>query len=232
MALGYQNGGFLSRMGGTFGLTDVVVVNKPRTSEETRQNLRSHVQSTKAFFEVDAPVWEGDEIHLPDPRGGTRTIYVTNVKINDVRGARSFNGMSHLVASFSDSAPRPSMSARGSQVFNAPVVMVSGGQANVAWDGGSTNTQNLSPISEGYEDLAKTLTEAIGLLSGANDIDSDERELGEEAAKAALSEITKPEPDRKRIKGALAALRGILTTAANSASGSAAKVLVESLMIS
>ncbi len=219
-------------MGGTFGVSDVTVVNKPGTADEIRRELQAHVQSAKAFFDIDAPIWKGDEIHTSDPRGGTRILYVTDVKINDVRKASGLDGMSHIVASFTDESPRPASPKNGAgQIFNGPVVMISGGQASVAWDGGSANIQAPTPIAEGYEELATTLTKAIALLAKSNDIDSYERELGDEAAKDALFAITTPDPDQKRIKRALAVLRGVLTSAVGSASGVAAAALVEALVI-
>ncbi len=225
------DGSFLKKFE-SFGVSDVVVVNKPGTQEETRVDLQAQVQAAKAFFEVDAPVWVGDQILVSDARGGSRTLYVTDVKVHDVRGAAAFAGMSHLEASFTESAPVSSRKAPATgQVFNAPVVVVSGGQAIVAWDGGTAVANHQETVSAGYEDLAGALARAIEYLSNSKEIEPEDREIGEEAARSALAEITKPEPDRKLVRQSLAALKGALTSAMNSASGSAAAELVKSLFV-
>lgn len=59
---------FLAGHGSGFPQQDVVVVHLAGEPGETRQTVRSHVQASKAFFDVDAPVFEGDEIELSDPR--------------------------------------------------------------------------------------------------------------------------------------------------------------------
>lgn len=93
---------FLNGMGSSFPQQDVVVVHKPASEEESRAEVRAHVQSSKAFFDLDAPVFVGDHIELDDPRGGTRTLIVESVKIHDVRGTAGFDGMSHLEVAFTE----------------------------------------------------------------------------------------------------------------------------------
>ena len=46
-------------------------------------SLEGHVQSSKAFFAVDAPVYMGDVLEIPDPRGGDARYEVSAVKVHD-----------------------------------------------------------------------------------------------------------------------------------------------------
>lgn len=55
----------------TFGTKQVKVSRGGADSESEPTALEAHVQATKAYFAVDAPVYEGDLIEVPDPRGGT-----------------------------------------------------------------------------------------------------------------------------------------------------------------
>lgn len=224
---------FLQGLGASFPQQDVVVVSNPGQADESRQTVRAQVQSSKAFFDVDAPVYEGNALELSDPRGGVRTVYVTDVKINDMRGGTAFAGMSHLAVSFTSRAPETSRSntpmLSGNQTFHGPVVIVTGGQANVAWDGGHIDQSTIQQVTAGFEELASAVGEALKLLASDQGIDPDDRGIADEAGTCVLQEVVKPDPDKGLIKRSLAILRGVLTSATQAASSETAKQLIGQL---
>jgi hypothetical protein len=93
---------FLTGHGAHFPQEDVVVIHGLGKPNESRHGVRAHVQARTAFFDVDAPVYEGDFVEIEDPRGGVRRVEVIEVKINDVRGAHGLEGMSHIEVVFSN----------------------------------------------------------------------------------------------------------------------------------
>lgn len=60
----------------------VVRVLDPDSSDSGR-TLEAHVQSTRAYFAVDAPVFTGAVIEVPDPRGGYARYSVDDVLVHD-----------------------------------------------------------------------------------------------------------------------------------------------------
>lgn len=50
--------------------------------DEEQHEVEAHAQGAKVFFHIDAPVHTGDSTELSGSRGGRRTIYVTNAKLN------------------------------------------------------------------------------------------------------------------------------------------------------
>jgi hypothetical protein len=220
-------GSFIQRVGRRFGTQRVVVINKPGKSDEVRNDLEAQVQSKKAFFDVNAPVYEGDQMELPDPRGGTRTVWITDVDIAQAGGQMS-SWMSHIEATFSDHEPRPATPPRP-QVIHGDNIVIAGGHVNVATRGGSVSQQ--VPVTSGYEDLARAVKDALELLDTEPDLDDDDRDTAQEASTAILEEIVKESPDRPRVKKALAALRGVLASATNAAAAAAASGLIQQLVV-
>ena len=72
--------------------SDLVLVKRPGLPDETRQSLEGIVQPEKGFFDLDAPVEEGDVVEVPDPRRGTRTYSIKRVEIFEVGRA----GLDHI----------------------------------------------------------------------------------------------------------------------------------------
>lgn len=78
---------FLRTMGGSHGTKQVVVVSKAGTEDEERTTVTGMIQSESGFFEVSTPIYEGDLIEIPDPRGGTDVRLAREVKVNDFGSA-------------------------------------------------------------------------------------------------------------------------------------------------
>ena len=214
---------------------DVQVVRAPGTPQEARTETRAGVQTNKIYFEITSPVYSGDHIETDDPRGGTRTLEVKSVKLFDQRNNPAFAGMSYLLANVEDVNDRvvkPRGLTAPSQVFNGPVINVSGGKANVAWGHSSVvDTTAGTEIAPGFEDLASRLAEAIQVLQSIDDLDDDDRLTGEDAANRALVEITREEPDRKALKSFVLTVKGVLSSAIGSTLGGVAKDLIASLVV-
>jgi len=62
------------------GVQKVVVIHNQGQPDEQRNEIEAHVQPKKGFFEVDTPVYEGDVVELPDPRGGIDRRHVNKVE--------------------------------------------------------------------------------------------------------------------------------------------------------
>ncbi len=72
----------------------VVIIKNQGTSGEKRIEIEANIQPKKGFFEVNAPLHEGDVIEVPDPRGGMRHLSVAEVEIWDA------GELGHLVATW------------------------------------------------------------------------------------------------------------------------------------
>lgn len=230
-----EKGGFFDGpTGQLMNKQDVVVVHLPGQTEESQTTLLAGVQDTSVYFEVTSPVYKGDQIIAPDPRGGTRTLAVTHIKMFDQRGNPALANLSYLLAKVEDASDVSGREpdAATHQVFNGPVINVHGGRANVAWGHGTINeSSGPSEVSPGFERLAIRLAEAIETLHAAEGLDGQDREVGQEAANQALQEITKEAPDRKALRSFLVTVRGVLSGALGSAIGGGLKDLISSLIV-
>lgn len=77
------------------GVTTVTVVHNPGTEDEERFETEAHIQAKTAFFAVDTPIYEGDVVEFPDPRGGRARKVAASVDVNNPTGS-SFRGMEHI----------------------------------------------------------------------------------------------------------------------------------------
>lgn len=209
-------------MGRTFGTQQVVVIH-----EGVRNELEAQVQASKAYFNIDAPVYEGDTMELSDPRGGNRTVHITEVKLNQTGGQMGAD-LAHIAASYSDKAPRAV--ERAQHVHGDQIIINSSHDVNIATRGGTAS--QTSAVTAGYEELAQKIKQALDLIDATPDLDEDEREVGRDAASLVLEEIVQPEPSARKLKGALAALRGVIGAAASAGAGAAASGLVGQLFLS
>jgi hypothetical protein len=85
-----------------FGTKSVLVIREGTASSPgTEATVEAHVQASKAFFAVDAPVFQGDVIEVADPRGGRARYRVRDVKVLDTGPAH----MQHLEVDIAALAP-------------------------------------------------------------------------------------------------------------------------------
>ncbi len=88
----------------TFGTTTVTIVHHPGTAEEERFEAEAHVQAKTAYFAVDTPIYEGDVVEFPDPRGGMARKVAASVDVNNPTGS-AFRGMEHIRVTWGSAPP-------------------------------------------------------------------------------------------------------------------------------
>lgn len=66
------------------GSKQVEIVHCEGTPDESRLTIEALVQADSGFFAIDTPIYEGDVVEIPDPRGGTNRRFAATVKVNDV----------------------------------------------------------------------------------------------------------------------------------------------------
>lgn len=217
---------FIQHMGRDFGTQQVTVIHQKEDGGEERHALEAQVQAKKAFFDIDSPVYEDDQMELDDPRGGIRAVWITDLKLNQA-GGQLPSYMSHIAATFSDQKPVV-YTPTAHQIIHGDAIIISGNNVNVATRGSSVTQQ---PVSAGYEDLARAVKKALELIDADSTIDADERTGANESSSAILEELVKDQPDRAKLRSALAMLRGVLVAGANAAAAATASGLVHQLML-
>lgn len=224
---GYD-GTFITQMRKSFGTQKVTVIHPVEGETDERFEAESQVQSEAAFFDVNVPIYRGDRIEMGDPRGGTREVWVTNVKINQA-GGQMPSGMSHIKAAISDQASEmPDVTKSPQTTYGDYAIVVSGGShVTIATHGGSIDQGKSVPPE--FNELAKAVKLALELIQNESSFDGDEREIAKQASSDVLQEIIKDDPNPSKLKGALATLRGVLTAATNSASSAAASGIIQQL---
>lgn len=65
------------------GTKKVVIVRHEGTEDETRTEVEAMIQAESGFFDVTTPIYEGDVVEIPDPRGGTDRRLAAEVHVND-----------------------------------------------------------------------------------------------------------------------------------------------------
>jgi hypothetical protein len=187
-------------------LAEVVVIHQEPDGSTTRLQVMCLIQATTGFFEVTTAVYEGDSVEVPDPRGGIDTRYVSSVKVNN---APALGGLSHIAAKWG-TPPRAAASAAPTNIYNGPVIHMSGGTAQLAWGNEDVaQSQGDAVIAPGFEDIAAFIVELLERLPELK-LDEGDLQMAREESTAILTQATKPTPDRARIRRASAVLRGIL----------------------
>lgn len=93
---------FIETIAREFGTKRVVVIHEEATSSEQRFELEAQIQADSGFFAVDARIYEGDIVEVPDRRGGMLRHLVAKVDVNDVP---EMPEMSHIQAHWGRSTP-------------------------------------------------------------------------------------------------------------------------------
>lgn len=217
---------FIQQFGRTFGTKQVSVTPGPERPGREIQVFEGLVQGKTADFNVDTPIYEGDELEWDDPRGGRRRVYAIKVEALEAGGQMS-SFMGHLKVQYADSPPRSAATNRGTG--GGHVIVINGSNVNVALEG-STITQQV-PVSAGYESLADAVGRALAIIEQTEGVDLDEVEAAREAATMVVEESAKPDPNPSAIKRLLPTIRGVLASAAAAGAGVAASGLVAQLFV-
>lgn len=190
--------GFLEDFGSGLPQKDVVIVRDEGTANEVRTPSRAIVQPNSGQFNVDTPIFEGDVIEVPDPRGGIQRLYAAEVRVNDVDHDPDFAGMGHINVKWG--MPRVERQS-------APTFHISGGSNQIAW-GNQKVTQQQSIATA---DLRATL-EALLVSAVDNIADAEDREIVEASAVEAIGAIDAGNPAPRR---AVATIKGVLSDLAS-----------------
>ncbi|MGP4969065.1 hypothetical protein [Glutamicibacter ardleyensis] len=222
--------GFIAWVRNNFGTEMVTVIHQSDQGTEERTELEAQVQSKAAFFDVDVPVYEGDRLEIPDPRGGVQRVYITDVEVNRAGGLMRAD-MSHIKATFSTSAPQsnPPGGHSGTVIYGDHAIVASGSRVAIATQGGRVVQHEEVPAA--FTELVAAVQGALDLLESADYFGPDDQEIGRDAGSVILQEVIKEEPDQKSLKGALATLRGVLTAGMTSASGAVASEITKQLFV-
>lgn len=79
------------------GMTPVVIVKNLGTEDEERLETEAQLlNSNEAYFALEDPLYEGDHVEMPDPRGGTAVKVVNELEQNPLPSnmAAAFGGSS------------------------------------------------------------------------------------------------------------------------------------------
>lgn len=99
----------------------------------------------------------------------------------------------------------------GTTIYNGPVIHGSADGAQLAWGNETVQqTQGRSEqIAPGFEAMAQAVAKTLERLPDAG-LAQDDLHDAEAAARDVLAEVTKPVPDRGKIRRALSSLKGFL----------------------
>lgn len=113
----------------------------------------------------------------------------------------------------------------GTTIYNGPVFQGDVNGAQLAWDNQSVSqVQHTQQIAPGFESIAQAVVETLKELSAIGLVDAD-LEDADKAGRDVLAEVTAAEPDRSKIRRALAALRGVLAPVALGMAGATGQEL-------
>lgn len=94
-------------------------------------------------------------------------------------------------------------------IYNGPVFHGDiNGNAQIAWANENVVQNQTQDVTRGFEDVARVVTKIVRQLPiGLGD---DDLQVAHEAGENVLAEVVRPEPDRSKIRRALATIKGVL----------------------
>lgn len=189
---------FLQTFGGAFGTKKVIRIKDLGLADEERVELECILHPDKANFAVDAPVFEGNYLEIPDPRDPAtpQLKYVAKVEIYDTP---KMANMAHLAATLSDEPPRSRPAEP--RIVNNTSIVVHGGNNQFAV-GNLTGAQAMT-IAEGVTgELSALATRVAAIVQDVEllEIGADEREAILTTSKSLLDEIASDDPDMSLVR--------------------------------
>lgn len=79
-----SNDPFVAQIRRSFGTKVVTIVRAEGTEDENAFEVEAHIQPKMGMFAIDTPIYEGDVVVIPDPRGGTERRLASEVNVHDV----------------------------------------------------------------------------------------------------------------------------------------------------
>lgn len=207
---------FTSTIGRRFGLTRVEVIHHRGEPDESRDSLECQYQGKAGYFDIDAPISEGDFVELPDPRSSEpMQHYVRSVEINH----SPFNqSQSHIKANWG-TAPR---ARRPSVINNTTTINVTGSHNAVSAGAGAValahHIADTGPAE--YQSLSAAVAHILESLADLG-IDADETTAVLDAAAPLLESLQQGDADPSVIRKFAVGLKNAVAGIAHSASAGA-----------
>lgn len=186
---------FTSWVGRRLVLTPVTIIHKKGEPDESRDPLECQCLANAGYFDIDAPVDEGDHVEIDDPRtGGKMDYYVESVELNRSPIPRI---PSYIEAKWG----KPSSEHQPSVVHHSTTITVTGDHNTVAAGVGSIAlAQHIS--QEGppeYRALSASVASILESLAGL-DVGDDERAAVLDAVAPLLHSLEDEAPDPSAVR--------------------------------
>lgn len=186
---------FTSWIGRRSQLTPVTVIHKKDEPDESRDPLECQSLGNAGYFDIDAPVDEGDYVEIDDPRsGGKMQYYVESVELNRSPFPRI---PSYIEAKWG----KPPREHQPSVVHHSTTITVTGNHNTVAAGVGTIAlAQHIS--QEGppeYRALSASVAHILESLAGL-DVSDDERAAVLDAATPLLHSLEDETPDPSAVR--------------------------------
>lgn len=151
----------------SFDVRDVTIIHNEGQPDEKRTIAGAEIQRDKAFFELDAPVYEGDIVILgKDPRDGSEVRRLAgNVKHN--QGGRGRSRLDHATVEFT-SAPVPRVAAVRRLTFENLHPEVQTAAGDLYADG-----HHQAAISEAFKSLEVRVRNLTGIQKSGTSLMGD-----------------------------------------------------------
>jgi len=148
------------------GVTTVTITNYPGTADESRYDAEAQLQATSGYFAIETPIYEGDIIDVPDPRGGTARYVAAEVKINRAPAWARGDGFTEVVWG---KAPAPRVAPVRRLTIENLHPLVVGAAASLFADGHfeSAVTEAFKSVEVRVRDLTGSQTSGVKLMGEA-----------------------------------------------------------------
>lgn len=148
------------------GVTKVTITHSAGTADESRCEAEAQLQAASGFFAIETPVYEGDIVDVPDPRGGTERYVATEVKINRAPARAPGQGFTEVVWG---KAPAPRVAPiRRLTIENLhPIVMRSAGSLFADGHFESAVAEAFKSIELRVRDLTGSKASGVKLMGAA-----------------------------------------------------------------
>jgi uncharacterized protein (TIGR02391 family) len=148
------------------GVTTVTITNYPGTADESRHDAEAQLQAASGYFAIETPIYEGDIVDVPDPRGGTARYLAAEVKINRAPAWAPGDGFTEVVWG---KAPAPRVAPVRRLTIENLHPLVVGAAANLFADGHfeSAVTEAFKSVEVRVRDLTGSQTSGVKLMGEA-----------------------------------------------------------------
>ena len=75
---------FLAQIRRSFGTKQVRIIRNEGTDSEESFEVEAHIQPERGMFDIETPIYQGDVVEIPDPRGGHERRLAEKVNLYDV----------------------------------------------------------------------------------------------------------------------------------------------------